>query len=71
MIGWEFERRMDICICMVESLRCSPETIMTLLIGYTPKQNKKLKKKSGHHQHLILFCPVKLESMVESMCNSV
>ena len=30
---------------MAESLRCSPETIIVLLIGYTPKQNKKLKKK--------------------------
>ena len=29
---------------MVESLCCSPETITTLLIGYTPIQNKKLKK---------------------------
>ena len=29
---------------MAESLHHSPETIITLLIGYTPKQNKKLKK---------------------------
>ena len=28
------------CICMTESLCCSPETI-TLLIGFTPIQNKK------------------------------
>ena len=28
--------RMDTCICMAES----PETITTLLIGYTPIQNK-------------------------------
>ena len=28
--------RMDTCICMDESLHCSPETITTLLIGYTP-----------------------------------
>ena len=26
--------KMDICICMSESLCCSPETITTLLIGY-------------------------------------
>ena len=38
---WE---RMDTCICMAESLCCSPETLTTLLIGYTPIQNKKLKK---------------------------
>ena len=35
--------RMDTCICMAESLHCSPESITTLLIGYTPIQNKKLK----------------------------
>ena len=32
-------------LCMAESLQCSPETTTTLLIGYTPTQNKKLKKK--------------------------
>ena len=26
-------------ICMAESLHCSPETIITLLTGYTPIQN--------------------------------
>ena len=31
--------------CMAESLLCSPETITTLLIGYTPIQDRKLKKK--------------------------
>ena len=30
--------RMDTCVCMAESLRCSPETITTLLVGYTPIQ---------------------------------
>jgi len=33
---WE---RMNTYICMTESLHCSPETITTLLIGYTPVQN--------------------------------
>ena len=33
---WE---RMDTCMCRAESLHCSPETITTLLIGYTPIQN--------------------------------
>ena len=37
--------RMDPCICMAESLSCSPETITTLLISYTPIQNKKFFKK--------------------------
>ena len=36
---------MDTHICMAESLRCSPETITTLLISYNPIQNKKLKKR--------------------------
>ena len=37
--------RMVTCICMVESICCSPETIPTLLTVYTPIQNKKFKKK--------------------------
>ena len=37
--------RMDTCICMADSLHCSPETITTLLISYTEIQKKKLKKK--------------------------
>ena len=40
-MGWG---RMDTCIYMAESLHCSPETVTTLLIGYTPVQNEKLKK---------------------------
>ena len=36
---------MDTRTCMVESLRCSPETITTLLISYTEIQKKKFKKK--------------------------
>ena len=36
---------MDTCICMAKSLCCSLEAITTLLIGYTPTQNKKFKKK--------------------------
>ena len=34
---------MDTCICMTESLGCSSETIITLLIGSIPIQNKKFK----------------------------
>ena len=33
---------MDTCIYMTEFLCCSPEPITTLLIGYTPTQNKKV-----------------------------
>ena len=32
----------DTCICLAELLCCSPEIITTLLISYTPIQNKKL-----------------------------
>ena len=42
-MGGEFEGKMDACICMAESLYCSPETITTLLIIYPPLQNKKPK----------------------------
>ena len=41
--------RMDTCICVAES----PETITTLLIGYTPIQNKKFKRK--FYQDLAFF----------------
>ena len=46
--GWNGRRvcgRMDTCTCMGQSLCCPPETTTTLLIGYTPIQHKKLKKK--------------------------
>ena len=36
--------RMDTCVCMAESLCCASEAVTTLLIGYIPIQNKKLKK---------------------------
>ena len=39
-------RRMDTCICMVESLCCLPETIIVLLISYTPIQSKQFIKKN-------------------------
>ena len=39
---WE---RMETCTCVAESFCCPPETITTLLIDHTPKQNKKLNKK--------------------------
>ena len=39
--------RMDTCICVAQSLHCSPETITILLIDYTPIQNKKLKTTHG------------------------
>ena len=33
------------CLCVAESLCYSPDTITALLIGYTPRQNKKFAKK--------------------------
>ena len=40
-MGGEFGGRMDTGICMAESLCCLPETITTVLIGYTKyNQNK-------------------------------
>ena len=37
---------MDPCIWMAKSICCPPETIITLLISYTPIQKKLKKKKS-------------------------
>ena len=37
-------QRTDTCLNMIESLNCSLETITTLLIGYTPIQNKSVLK---------------------------
>ena len=37
--------RRDTCICMAESLRCSPETTTTLLMGYIPQYKIKNSKK--------------------------
>jgi len=42
-MGGEFGGRMDTCICMAESLCCSLETTVTLLISYTPLQNMQFK----------------------------
>ena len=38
---------MDTCIYMAESLHCSPETVIILLIGCTPIKNKKVFKKEN------------------------
>ena len=39
--------RMDTCICMAESLHCSPETIKTLLITIPQYKIKKFRKKGN------------------------
>ena len=50
--------RMDTCLCMAESLHCSPETTTTLLTGYTPVQNvlvlKKIKIKIKNKTDLLI-----------------
>ena len=52
--GREIWERMDRCICMAETLCCLSETTITLLIGYTPMQNKKFKvwKKKRFNQKI-------------------
>ena len=42
--GRGIRERINTCICMAEPVCCSPETITTLLISYTPIPNKKFKK---------------------------
>ena len=49
---------MDTCICMVESLHSSPETITILSITYTPKQNKKF---------FFLFCFFFLKTLIPNV----
>ena len=41
--GRRVQGRVDTSRRVAEFLRCSPETILTLLTGYTPIQNKKFK----------------------------
>ena len=43
--GRGLQGEMDKCVCVAESLHCSPETTTTLWIGYTSIQNKKCQKK--------------------------
>ena len=43
-MGGDFGGKMDTRVCMAESLCCPPEATTTSLTGYTPIQNKKLKK---------------------------
>ena len=52
--------RVNTCICVAESIHCSPETVTTLLIGYTPVQNKKFKEVSVKS----IWCNVSLKGYV-------
>ena len=40
-MGKESKKRVDICICITDSLCCTPETNTTLKINYTPIKRKK------------------------------
>ena len=46
---------MDTCICMTESLRYLPETVITLLISYSLIQNKKFKRIKKSVKMVIFF----------------
>ena len=54
--GREVWGRMDTRVYVAESLHCSPETITALLMGCTPVQNKKFKRKHKNVQ-IVFFLP--------------
>ena len=61
---------------MAESLCFSPETITTLLIGYIPTQNKKLKKKKRKDKKKkkkinVLACHVKGKKYNENIYSNI
>jgi len=62
--------RMDTCICMAESPCCSPGTITTLLISYTPIQNKKFLKKKKKQLHVTLSVLVPIGDKLHSLSNN-
>ena len=62
--------RMNTCICMAESLHCSPKVTTTLLIGHTPLQNvlvlnknKYIPKKKKKRRSLLPLVSTKLISI--------
>ena len=55
--------RMDTCICMTEPLCFSPETITTLLTGYTPMQIKSQKQKRVQRATQPSFCHTKIQEV--------
>ena len=64
--------RIDTCIFMVESLCHPPETITTLLINYTPIQNKNLKKntfeETAYYAHFNLRISIDRAIIVQPNC---
>ena len=64
--------RMDTCKCMAESQSYSSETITTLLISYTPIQNKKEKKrKTQFHRSGCTSCWFILYSKSHRQCSLI
>ena len=59
---------MDTCISMAEFLCCVPESIKTLLIGYTPIQNKKFNIKKKCIKAMILIV---LAQLCPTLCGLV
>ena len=59
--------RMVTYICMAESFGCSPETITTLFMGYTPIQNRNFKKQTK--MITFLFCVFLCIICVKSIIN--
>ena len=47
---------MDTCMCRAESLHRPPETITTLLIGYSPIQNKRFKINKMDNYIMATWC---------------
>ena len=64
--GWRNLSASVYCVCIAESLHCSPETITTLLIGSTPIQNdmfnmkKKTRNQKTEHPCMIYSISSKL-----------
>ena len=48
--------RRDTCTCLAESLRCSPEIIITVLTDYAPAQNEKFGKKKDRNRGFLCCC---------------
>ena len=74
-MGGEFGGRMDTCICMAESLRCSPETITTLFIGCQSVQfsSSVLFDSLQPHglQHTRLPCPSPTPTLVHHIGDAI
>ena len=71
--GMGVRGRMDTCICMAESLHCSPETTTTLLIGLSQNKKKffKLKKKNVLHSEWYIAAAVKSPQSCPTLCNPI